>query len=191
MNWRYETDKYRPHLEKVMDWTLIDTGRTKGDEAKVLRVTFEEDESMNYILRLPITHMIRKCHKDDLRFHKIPPNYWFLDLIAYHVDRLLDFRMVPHTTSFRYPLNLLVHGITLDDPKHDNLKTEDIERIIRTCEMAQQFILSDETTFGTIQTCLPFMKREKDKIELATFDFVDRDAYLDCIPNFNCSISPP
>jgi len=81
-------------------------------EAKIFQAKFDSDQ-FTYVVRTEFFRDAIKCWKSNGQYpkrvnrksgrrkprepHPHGPSWWFLDLVAYHLDRVLDFHVVPHT----------------------------------------------------------------------------------------------
>merc|ERR1719499_2806933 len=106
---------------------------TRAREGKVWFLHFKDDDIV-YVLRLPFFHNIYWCSKNETKFDKeVDEIWWYMDIVGFHLDRLLDFHVIPHTTSLILKKSNLMPYIHMYSRRFGSLSKEKIREISAWC----------------------------------------------------------
>jgi len=203
--WDFTNDNRRKVLEVAWNLPVVGSKGLKGTVGKVFELTFDTEGGIqqSYVIRSPFAFRMKKCSdayrraktwdekkmEETLKEMKIKrPNQWyFFDLVAYHLDRLLQFHITPITTSYINTVEHMIQGINMDIEKYNYTTKSEIKAAVANCLYAKPALGPEGKAFGTMQIKL----RPEGNLRLDTVSmFQGGKRQLQCIRKGDCPTSP-
>jgi len=189
-SWSVKEDIYhKTMISHSMVSSIKSIWPSRAREGKLWFMKFEDDE-FDYGFRPPFFHNIVWCHRGEFEKRKeTARSWWFMDIITYHMDRILDFHIVPHTSSALFPLDQILPFIDMRRRKLGSLSKSDIEAQLDCVRTKDDFLIIDDKKhlFGSLQIKLDMRDKPVKRSLFHKWDW--RNNMPHCIGDDNCFVS--
>eukprot|EP00494_Astrolonche_serrata_P034341 UN34610 len=112
--------------------------------------------------------------------------WYFFDLLAYHIDRLLNFHISPITVSYTHEVEHLLEAFDMNNAKHNYTTVDEIRDALKYCDwLKPTYTIKDGKmmTFGSIQAKIKY----RDNLRLDTISGMWRGSrQLHCVAKTEC-----